>query len=67
VAVGEARLSSQPSHPVAPESGKLVADACHAALALEHGCQWVSTDSDLGRFPGLRWRHPLRPGSAGGP
>jgi len=41
--------------------GKLVADAYHAALALEHGCEWVSTDSDFGRFPGLRWRHPLRP------
>ena len=42
-------------------SGKLVADAYHAALALEHGCEWISTDSDFGRFPGLRWRHPLRP------
>ena len=42
-------------------SGKLVADAQHAAVAIEHGCTMVSTDSDFHRFPGLRWRHPLRP------
>lgn len=36
-----------------------VADAYHAALAIEHGCEWVTTDRDLARFPGLRWRHPL--------
>ena len=41
-------------------SGKLVADAYHAALALEHGCEWVTTDADFGRFPGLRCLHPLR-------
>jgi len=40
-------------------TGKLVADAQHAALALEYGCTLVTTDSDFGRFPGLRWRHPL--------
>jgi len=45
-------------------TGKLVADAYHAALAIEHGCEWVSTDADFGRFPGLRWRHPLRPSRA---
>jgi len=42
-------------------SGKLVADAYHAALAIEHGCEWVTTDGDFGRFPGLRVRHPLHP------
>lgn len=42
-------------------SGKLVADAFHAAVALEHGCTWVTTDSDFARFPGLRWEHPLCP------
>lgn len=42
-------------------TGKLVADAQHAAIAIEHGCTMVSTDSDFDRFPGLRWRHPLRP------
>ncbi|MCY3749582.1 MAG: type II toxin-antitoxin system VapC family toxin [Chloroflexi bacterium] len=39
--------------------GKLVADAQHAAVALEHGCTMVTTDSDFSRFPGLRWQHPL--------
>jgi toxin-antitoxin system PIN domain toxin len=39
--------------------GKLVADAYHAALAIEHGCELVTTDSDFARFHGLRWRHPL--------
>ncbi|MCC5835707.1 MAG: type II toxin-antitoxin system VapC family toxin [Opitutales bacterium] len=43
-----------------PATGKLVADAWHAALAIEHGCEWISTDSDFSRFPGLKWRHPLR-------
>ena len=41
--------------------GKLVADAQHAAVALEHGCTMVTTDSDFSRFPGLRWQHPLGP------
>jgi toxin-antitoxin system PIN domain toxin len=40
-------------------TGKLVADAQHAAVAIEHGCTLVTTDSDFGRFPYLRWRHPL--------
>jgi len=39
--------------------GSLIADAQHAALALEHGCEWVSFDRDFARFPDLRWRHPL--------
>lgn len=39
--------------------GNLVADAYHAALAIEHGCEWITTDRDYARFPGLRWRHPL--------
>lgn len=42
-------------------TGKLVADAYHAAIALENGCEWISADGDFARFPGLRWRHPLRP------
>ena len=41
-------------------SGKLVADAQHAAVASEHGCTWVTTDSDFDRCPSLRWQHPLR-------
>lgn len=39
-------------------TGNLVADAWHAALAIEHGCEWVSDDTDFARFPGLRWRRP---------
>jgi toxin-antitoxin system PIN domain toxin len=46
----------------AQASGKLVADAQHAAVAIENGCTLVSTDSDFDRFAGLRWKHPLRPG-----
>lgn len=44
--------------------GKLVADAWHAALAIECGCEWITTDSDFSRFSGLKWRHPLRPEKA---
>lgn len=39
--------------------GNLVADAYLAALAIESGSEWISTDRDFSRFPGLRWRHPL--------
>lgn len=39
--------------------GKLVADAYHAALAVEHGCEFVTADADFARFSGLRHRHPL--------
>ena len=38
--------------------GNLVSDAWHAALAIEHGCEWITDDSDYARFPGLRWRRP---------
>lgn len=38
--------------------GNLVADAWHAALAIEHGCEWITDDTDFSRFPGLRWRRP---------
>lgn len=39
--------------------GAMVSDAYLAALAIEHGCQLVTTDGDFSRFPDLRWRHPL--------
>jgi toxin-antitoxin system PIN domain toxin len=39
--------------------GNLIADAWLAALAVEWGCELVTTDRDFARFPGLRWRHPL--------
>lgn len=38
--------------------GNLVADAQHAALAVEHGATLVSRDRDFTRFPDLQWRHP---------
>ncbi len=39
-------------------TGKQVADAQHAALAIEHGCEWVTYDDDFAKFEGegLRWR-----------
>jgi uncharacterized protein len=40
-------------------AGKLVPDAYLAALAIEHGCEFVTADKDFRRFPGLRCRHPL--------
>jgi len=39
--------------------GNLVVDAYHAALAIESGSEWITTDRDFSRFDGLRWRHPL--------
>lgn len=39
--------------------GNLVPDAWLAALAIESGSEWVTTDRDFTRFPGLRMRHPL--------
>ena len=41
-------------------AGNLVSDAHLAALAIEHGCQLYSTDSDFARFPKLKWRNPLK-------
>jgi toxin-antitoxin system PIN domain toxin len=39
--------------------GNLVPDAYLAALAIESGSEWITTDRDFSRFRGLRWRHPL--------
>ena len=39
--------------------GNLVADAYLAALAIESGSEWITTDADS-RFRGLKWRHPLK-------
>jgi uncharacterized protein len=39
--------------------GNLVADAYLAALAIETGSEWITTDGDYRRFVGLRQRHPL--------
>jgi hypothetical protein len=39
--------------------GNLLTDAFFAAIAIEHGAEWISADGDFARFRGLRWRHPL--------
>ena len=31
-------------------AGKLVSDASHAALAIEHGATWITRDTDFARF-----------------
>ena len=41
-------------------SANLVTDAHLAALAMEYGCELISTDADFSRFPRLKWRNPLR-------
>ena len=40
--------------------GPRVTDAWYAALAIEHGCDWITMDRAFARFPGLRWRRPER-------
>lgn len=40
--------------------GNLIPDAYYAAMAIENGCEWITADRDFGRFPGLRWAHPLK-------
>ena len=39
--------------------GNLVPDAYFAALAIESGSEWITSDGDYSRFPGLRWRRPF--------
>ena len=41
-------------------AASLVTDAHLAALANEHGCELMSTDTDFSRFPGIKWRNPLK-------
>jgi predicted nucleic acid-binding protein len=64
--VATSRLRHAESHTLGPVcenvqrlEGPLVTDAYVAALAIEHGCELITTDSDFSRFQGLRWRHPL--------
>lgn len=40
-------------------TGNLVPDAQLAAIAIEHGVELASVDTDFARFPGLRWINPL--------
>lgn len=39
-------------------SGTRITDAWFAALAIEHGCTWITYDRDYARFPGLEWQVP---------
>jgi toxin-antitoxin system PIN domain toxin len=39
--------------------GNLTSDAHLAAIAIEHGAELCSFDTDFARFHGLRWRNPL--------
>ena len=40
-------------------AGNITTDAHLAALAIEHGGEICSADTDFARFPGLRWTNPL--------
>ena len=40
-------------------AGNLTSDAYLAALAIEHGAELCSCDTDFSRFAGLRWIDPL--------
>lgn len=42
-------------------TGNEIPDAYLAALAIESGSEWVTTDTGFSRYPGLRWTHPLPP------
>jgi uncharacterized protein len=44
--------------------GNLIPDAFLAAIAIESGCTWITTDRDYSRFKGLNWRHPLDSGQS---
>ena len=39
--------------------GNLISDAHLAALAIEHGAELCSSETDFARFRGLKWRNPL--------
>lgn len=41
-------------------AGNLTTDAQLAALAVEYQAELHSSDTDFARFPGLRWKNPLR-------
>lgn len=43
----------------ASATGNLAQGAWFAALAIESGSEWVTSDRDYARFPGLRWRPPF--------
>jgi uncharacterized protein len=39
--------------------GNLIPDAFLAAIAIESGCTWITTDRDYSRFSDLNWSHPF--------
>ena len=39
-------------------TGPRITDAWYAALAIEHGCEWITFDRDFARFPGLKFSAP---------
>lgn len=39
--------------------GDRIPDAWFAALAIESGSEWITTDRGFARFPALRWRDPF--------
>jgi toxin-antitoxin system PIN domain toxin len=41
-------------------AGNLTTDIHLAALAIERGLTLCSTDADFARFPGLKWKNPLK-------
>jgi uncharacterized protein len=45
-------------------AGNLTTDAHLASLAIEHQAEIHSTDSDVARFSGLKWRNPLADASS---
>jgi uncharacterized protein len=42
--------------------GVLIPDAYLAAIAVESGSEFITRDQGFARFPGLRWRDPVRSG-----
>lgn len=40
-------------------AGNLTSDVHLAAIAIEHGAELCSADTDFARFPRLRWTNPL--------
>lgn len=43
-------------------TGNRIPDAFHAALAIEHGCEWVTLDRGFSALPGLSLRNLLKVG-----
>jgi len=42
--------------------GNFIPDAYHAALAIESGCEWVTTDKGFKKFAGLKLKNLLKDG-----